>query len=55
MDYGQLSSWCKNRKGQVIVCEQEGAEWLSFRPFRTIKTTEGKHGKSKGNEVIWTN
>ena len=49
-DYGKLAEWCLSRLGQVIVCEQEGATWLPFRPFYTIKSTLGK-----SSEVIWEN
>ena len=48
-DYDDLGSWCRSRKGQVIVCEQEGATWLPFRPFAS---TRSRHGRSK--EVVWT-
>jgi hypothetical protein len=54
VDYAKLAEWSQNRDGRVIVCEQGGATWLPFESFRVIKTTEGKHGKSKGEEVIWT-
>lgn len=53
-DYDHLADWCRDRQGQVIVCEQEGANWLPFIPFQTIQTTHGSRGKSKSNEVIWT-
>jgi site-specific DNA-adenine methylase len=53
VDYEYLAQWCQGRKGQVIVCEQAGADWLPFMSFRTIKTTEGKHGKAKGRELVW--
>ncbi|MGA2611456.1 MAG: DNA adenine methylase [Terriglobia bacterium] len=33
MDYADLSEWTRNRQGQVIVCENEGADWLPFRPL----------------------
>lgn len=52
-DYNNLANWCKTREGQVLVCEQQGAEWLPFQPFKTIQTTPGKNGKTKSNEVIW--
>ena len=55
VDYGSLGAWCESRHGQVIVCEQEGAEWLPFQPFRTIKANEGGNGKRFSNEVIWVN
>jgi hypothetical protein len=53
VDYGKLADWSRNRTGQVIVCEQEGAGWLPFIPFRTIKTTEGARRTAKGKEVVW--
>ncbi len=55
IDYAHLGEWCRSRSGQVIVCENAGAQWLPFRPFRTIKGLEGKRGGKKSEEVIWTN
>jgi site-specific DNA-adenine methylase len=49
IDYKNLSSFCLERKGQIIVCEQDGAGWLPFKHFRRIKST---HGFSK--EVVYT-
>lgn len=37
-DYGQLGEWCRQRRGLIIACEQSGAEWLPFIPFRTAKS-----------------
>lgn len=51
IDYPALGRWCQNRTGQVIVCENEGATWLPFRPFATFKP--GVNGKGS-KEVIWT-
>lgn len=48
IDYKKLAEWCKERKGQVIVCENSKANWLPFEPF--IKTT-GQRKKTA--EVIW--
>lgn len=53
IDYGALSCWCKSREGQVIVCEQEGADWLPFEPFYLAKATEGDRGKKVSREAIW--
>lgn len=36
--------------GQVIVCENEGATWLPFRPFATLKA--GVNGRGS-REVIF--
>ena len=55
IDYSALACWCQKRIGQVIVCEIHGASWLPFKSFRTIKTTEGKYGKSSSREVVWEN
>ena len=52
LDYTTLGEWCKSRRGQVIVCENEGASWLPFRPFTTLKA--GVNGRGS-KEVIWTN
>ena len=51
IDFGELGSWCRSRRGQVIVCENEGASWLPFRPFREGYTMN--NGFSR--EAIWTN
>jgi hypothetical protein len=55
IDYAHLASWCRSRSGETIVCENVGASWLPFRPFRTIKGLEGRRGGKKSVEVIWTN
>jgi hypothetical protein len=54
IDYNTLGDWCLSRSGQVIVCEQEGATWLSFEPFATIKAANHGGGKHRSCEVIWT-
>jgi len=50
LDFAQLSNFCLNREGQLIVCEKEGANWLPFIPFRKNKTSLNKNY----NEVIYT-
>jgi site-specific DNA-adenine methylase len=55
INYSFLSEWCKTRDGQVIVCENNGATWLPFKPFVNIKSTPGKRGKSVSREAIWEN
>jgi len=51
--YETLAVWCEARRGQVMVCEQEGATWLPFQTFATIKSTPGTNGKSYSSEVMW--
>lgn len=53
IDYGRLADFCTSRRGQVIVCENEGADWLPFRPFRKIKASEAKNGGKVSAEAIW--
>jgi len=49
LNYKQLAEWCLSRRGQVIVCEQEGAGWLPFKYFRQIVSP--RHSKFS-NEVV---
>lgn len=51
IDFEKLGEWCKSRNGQVIVCEQEGADWL---PFRVLHETTNSQDR-KYHEMIWTN
>ena len=55
IDFMHLGAWCQSLKGQVIVCENEGADWLPFRPFRDIQSNPSKKGSKLSREVIWTN
>lgn len=54
IDYEALGAWCRSRRGQPIVCENDGATWLSFRHFENAKASNmsGRGGKSA--EAIWT-
>jgi AAA15 family ATPase/GTPase len=48
-----LAPFCMSRNGQVIVCEQQGATWLPFQKFKTIKSTYTKEKKKKESiEVV---
>ena len=48
IDYGNLGHWCRSRKGQAIVCEQDGADWLPFESIGHVKSTLGK-----SSEVVY--
>jgi len=48
IDFDFLGSWCKERKGQVIVCENAGSTWLDFEPLVDLKGQ-----KHKRSEVIY--
>ena len=51
LDYKALGNWCQQRRGQVIVCEQYGANWLPFRPLKEIKTISN----NRKIEAVWIN
>lgn len=51
VDFKHLAEWVRSRRGQVIVCEQQGADWMPFRPLASIATHRG----SVSQEVIWLN
>jgi site-specific DNA-adenine methylase len=54
LDYAELGEWCRGRRGQVMVCENAGAEWLSFEPFRKIRSNQANSGRTHSDEVLWT-
>lgn len=50
IDYDFLASWCKERQGQSIVCENNNGTWLPFVPIGKQRTQ-----KRIQYEVMWTN
>lgn len=50
IDYSSLGNWCRGLPGQVIVCENDGADWLPFRPLASTKTTRANR---RSDEVVW--
>jgi hypothetical protein len=50
IDYNYLSKWCKERNGQVIVCEGINADWLPFTEIKKQRTN-----KKMSVEMIWSN
>lgn len=54
LDYARLGRWCESRRGQVIVCEEEGADWLPFRPLYETDQTEGRQKPARRRvEAVW--
>ncbi len=51
IDFTHLAWWARSRFGQVMVCEQEGADWLPFQPFRVNHDLTGR----PRIEAIWLN
>lgn len=50
IDYPALARWCRARRGQTIVCEAAGADWL---PFASFGETHGMGQRTRSREVIW--
>lgn len=56
LDYTTLANWCKERDGQVIVCENLGADWLPFRQLEHRRVSiRSRYQKADAKEVMWTN
>jgi len=57
IDFNALADWCKEREGQVIVCENSDSPlWLPFTHFKeTSGAFQTKSGSKKTEEVWWTN
>lgn len=49
IDFTHLANWCKERQGEVIVCENDGADWLPFTYFSKLKNVYNK----QTHEVVY--
>ena len=45
LNYENLASWAKNRKGEVIFCEGQNGDYLPFKPLLNLKGVAGKVSK----------
>jgi hypothetical protein len=50
-NFAHLQHWSMTRKGLVIVCENEGAKWLPFKPFAVARSNQG--GAMTNREVVY--
>jgi hypothetical protein len=55
IDYALLAQWCRERNGQVIACENEGAEWLPFTPFFVSRAIPSYSVQRLSKEAVWLN
>jgi len=58
LDYDALGKWCRERKGQTIVCENKGATWLPFEDRLSFMPSINKKSKmreERSQEVVWYN
>lgn len=53
IDFTHLAGWCRERIGQVTVCESEGADWLPFRQWIEAKAMNGIGRRGRSTEVAW--
>jgi len=51
INFQALASWSMTRRGQVIVCEQKGADWMPWNG--QFAMNDGGHRSY--SEVWWTN
>jgi site-specific DNA-adenine methylase len=51
IDFSYLAEWCKERNGQVLVCENSKADWMDFKPMVDFRGANNKFS----TEVIWSN
>lgn len=50
LNFSELSEWCQERNGQVIVCENTTATWMDFKPMVRMNGL-----RYNTTEAIWTN
>lgn len=50
INFAELGKWCQSRKGQVMVCEGTGADWLPFKPMIRRRRVRRK---DLYEELIW--
>ena len=52
VDYDALGSWCRTRRGTVIVCEQAGATWMDWTHTLTLRSASGVNRPKTSAEVV---
>jgi hypothetical protein len=53
INYKDLAAFCKERKGKVTVCENDGATWLPFKPLIVARAMTGKDGVRTSAESVF--
>ena len=53
-DYEALAAWCRTRTGLVIVCENEGADWLPFGRAFDSRSNQANSGRKVSRVVGWS-
>lgn len=53
IDYEHLTTWCKSRRGSIIVCEGGDAKWLPFSDLCMARSCN--RGVLDNKEILYTN
>lgn len=53
IDFTHLGAWCREREGQVIVCEGVGATWLPFRYAYDHASNIEPTGRRRAGEMVY--
>lgn len=53
LNYKELADWCKSLPGFVQVCENDGADWLDFKPLCEVASSRGRKSGYKSKEVFF--
>ncbi len=53
LNYEELADFCLSRRGNVICCENAGADWLPFEPFADARGAEGPLRSGISREVVF--
>ena len=52
-DFPALGAWVQARRGQIIACDQEGADWLPWTGGMILTGTPGEGRTGKSAEVVY--
>lgn len=52
IDYGDLATWIRSRRGQPIACEHPSARWLPFRNLGLFKAGPSSSARH-ASEAVW--
>lgn len=55
LDFVEIARWSRERRGQVLVCEQSGAGWMPFGVFGGFKCNHANTGRTRSAEALWMN
>jgi site-specific DNA-adenine methylase len=49
INFLHLASWSHERQGEIIVCEQSGADWMDWNNYKEVKA----NAKTKTSHEVW--